>query len=106
MSKIKDEDLTKIEVSNLISLDTIDNDKREITIKIKNVGKKDLKPIIRFHCSCITPPKYDSIINSGKEENIKMEFPIDKKGNFSYPIYVYGNFYPYIRTILVEGYRK
>jgi len=107
MSKIEDGNLTKIEVPYLISLDTIDENEKKITIKIKNTGKKDLRPLkLKFHCSCITPPKYDSVIKSGKEQDITMDFPIDKKGNFSYPIYVYGNFYPYNRTILVEGYRK
>lgn len=107
MSKIKDENLTKIVVPAIISLDTINDNEKEIVITIKNVGKKDLKSlVVRPYCSCINVPKYDSVIKPQTDQRITLNIPIDEKGNFSKPIFIYGNFYPYIRTILIEGYRK
>jgi hypothetical protein len=107
MSKITDEKLTRISVPHIIYLDTIDDSEVDISFTIKNIGRKDLNPILlKFHCGCITPPKYKSALKPNEEQKINMEFPIDKKGNFSYPIWVYGNFYPYTREIRVEGYRK
>ena len=106
-SKLKDNQLTKINIPSIIELDTIENDMKKITIKISNVGKVNLNPlIVRFHCQCVSSPIYDSILKPNETRLINVDFPIDKKGNFSYPIWVYGNFYPYIKTIYVEGYRK
>lgn len=107
MSKIKDENLTKIVVPNIISLDTINDNEKEVVITIKNVGKKDLKSlVVKPYCNCINVPKYDSVIKPQTDQRITLNIPIVEKGNFSKSIFIYGNFYPYVRTILIEGYRK
>jgi hypothetical protein len=105
-SKTNDRFLTKISTESIIDLDTIETQNPVIKLKIKNIGKNNLNFKLRFHCECITPPKYRYALKPNEEQKINMEFPIDKTGNFSYPIWVYGNFYPYTREIRVEGYRK
>ena len=106
-SKLKETQLTKISFTKIIDLDTIDSNEQSITLKITNIGKIDLNPlVVRYHCPCISPPNYDSILKPNETREIKLNFPIDKKGNFSYPIWIYGNFHPYIKTVYVEGYRK
>lgn len=107
VSKFKTNELTKISYPYEISLDSIAINEVDIEFVIKNTGKKDLQSfIIEFHCSCISKPKYKEQLKPNEEQSIKMKFPIDKKGNFQYSIYLYGNFYPYQKKILVTGFRK
>lgn len=107
LSNLPNEALTKISFQKIIDLDTISADESAIEIKITNEGNKNLNPlIIRYHCTCISPPIFDSILKPKETRIVKLVFPINKKGNFSYPIWIYGNFYPFVRTIYVEGFRK
>lgn len=107
LSKLPDNQLTKIDMPTFIDLDTIEGDNKTINIDIKNVGKNKLNFLhIKPPCSCNTISKYDSIILPTNSQSISINMKFDKVGNFYQGITVYGSFFPYIKKIYVQGYRR
>lgn len=107
LSKLNEKQLTKIQYQSTINLDTISTDEKNIDLIISNEGNISLKNFyIKPYCTCIQLPKYDSIMKAKTKQTISFKIPINNIGNFYFPIIIYGNFYPGMRTIYVEGYRK
>ena len=107
LSKIPDDQLTKLEFPTNINLDTIESDHKVVNFTIKNVGKKNLHSLfIKPPCSCIEMPKYDTVMLPNTEQNFAINMSFNQLGNFYVPITVYGNFYPFKKIIFVEGYRR
>lgn len=107
VSKILENQLTKIDIPQFIDLDTIESNHKLINLTIKNKGKRNLTSLfIKPPCSCIQMPEYDSIMLPNESQTISIDMTFDEVGNFYRPITIYGNFYPYIKKVYVEGYRK
>ncbi|MCF2219729.1 DUF1573 domain-containing protein [Chryseobacterium sp. PS-8] len=107
VSKIPESQLTKIEIPEFIDLDTIEGDHKKIDITIKNIGQRNLRSlIVKPPCSCNEISKYDSIMLPSQSQTISVNMKFEKLGNFYQGITVYGSFYPYIKKIYIEGYRK
>lgn len=107
ISKIPDNQLTKIEIPEFIDLDTINGDNKTVNITIRNKGNRNLTSLtIKPPCSCNEVSKYDSVMLPNTSQTFSVNMKFDKIGNFYQGITVYGSFYPYIKKIYVEGYRK
>jgi len=107
VSNIHDNKLTKIDIPEFIDLDTIDVDSKMVTITIKNKGQCNLTNLtIKPPCSCNEVSKYDNIMLPAASQTITVNMTFDKIGNFYQGISVYGSFYPYIKKIYIEGFRK
>lgn len=107
ISKIPDNQLTKIEIPEFIDLDTINGDNKTVNITIRNKGSRNLTSLtIKPPCSCNEVSKYDSVMLPNTSQTFSVNMKFDKIGNFYQGITVYGSFYPYIKKIYVEGYRK
>lgn len=107
VSKIPDNQLTKIEIPEFIDLDTIEGESKKIDITIKNKGARKLTSfIVKPPCSCNKVSKYDSIMLPNTSQTFAVNMKFDKIGNFYQGITIYGSFYPYIKKIYIEGYRK
>ncbi|PTT71423.1 MULTISPECIES: DUF1573 domain-containing protein [unclassified Chryseobacterium] len=107
VSKIPDNQLTKIDVPEFIDLDTIEGDSKKIDITIKNKGQRSLTSlIVKPPCSCNEVSKYDSIMLPNQSQTISVNMKFEKLGNFYQGISIYGSFYPYIKKVYIEGYRR
>lgn len=107
VSNIPDNKLTKIDIPEFIDLDTIDVDSKMVTITIKNKGQRNLTNLtIKPPCSCNEVSKYDNTILPAVSQTITINMKFDKIGNFYQGISVYGSFYPYLKKIYIEGFRK
>jgi Protein of unknown function (DUF1573) len=106
-SKISDRELTKIDIPEFIDLDTIEGETKEVNITIKNKGPRKLTSfIVKPPCSCNKVSKYDSIMLPNTSQTFTVSMKFDKIGNFYQGITLYGSFYPYIKKIYIEGYRR
>lgn len=107
VSKLKDTELSILSTPHIINVDTIKSDNKIINLELLNSGDKPLKKIkIIPYCKCITIPFHKTVILPNEKMRVKINMSLPKKGNFSYPIYIYGGFYPYMRIVLVEGFHQ
>jgi len=107
VSHIPDHQLTKIEIPEFIDLDTIEGDQKNISFTIKNKGGRNLTSfVIKPPCSCNELSKYDSIMLPHTSQNISVNMKFNKVGNFYEGITLYGSFYPYMKKVYVEGFRR
>jgi archaellum component FlaF (FlaF/FlaG flagellin family) len=107
VSKIPDSLLTKIEIPELIDLDTIENSSAMVNITIKNKGSRTLTSfIVKPPCACNDVSKYDSIMAPHQSQTITVNMKFDTVGNFYQGITIYGSFYPYIKKIYIQGFRR
>lgn len=106
-SNLKESDLTKVEITPIIDLDTINEESKKVEFQVKNIGEKDLNPlIIKPTCTCIIVSKYNKVVKPNQEQRISVNVPIEEFGNFSKTIFVYGNFFPYMQRVNIIGYRR
>jgi len=107
VSKIPDGQLTKIEVPEFIDLDTIEGNSKIVNITIKNKGHRNLTSfVVKPPCSCNEVSKYDSIMLPNTSQTFTINMKFEKTGNFYQGVTLYGNFYPYIKKVYIEGYRR
>ncbi|GAA4156177.1 hypothetical protein GCM10022217_14950 [Chryseobacterium ginsenosidimutans] len=107
ISKIPDNQLTKIEIPEFIDLDTIEGNSKLVSITIKNKGHHNLTSfVVKPPCSCNEVSKYDSLMLPNTSQTFTVNMKFDKIGNFYQGITLYGSFYPYIKKVYVEGYRR
>lgn len=107
VSKIPDNQLTKIDIPEFIDLDTIEGSSKIVNITIKNKGQRNLTSLtVKPPCSCNEVSRYDSIMLPNTSQTFTVNMKFDKVGNFYQGVTIYGSFYPYIKKVYIEGYRR
>lgn len=103
-----DNELSKICYQNLFDSDTITTNEIEFKIPIKNCGAKTIKKFkIVTTCDCTSINQAPNELLAGQTYNLKLKIDLkSEKGYYKKQVLIYGTFFPYVKYINFEGYKK
>ena len=104
LKKIPQTNYTKIECPFEIDMDSINTDRINLELPIKNIGKKDLTSLyIKTTCDCTALENYPKVLKPNEQTKVKIAIDIDEKGYFSKTVIVSGSFNPLARGVRIMG---
>ncbi len=108
LKKTPDNELSKICFQNLFDSDTVKSNELSFKIPIKNCGKNTIKKFkIVTTCDCTSISKAPKELKANETYNLELKIDLKgEKGYYKKQILLYGTFFPYVKYINFEGYKK